>query len=146
MNRYSISQISKKLDISKDTLRYYDKIKLISPLRSENQYRYYTEDDLMNLIYIQVMKFAGFSLDDIKRVIENKNNIDHTSDCMVDTIRLLEEKKEQTIVQIEVLQKILELISISIEVIKGKKMNNPDAVNELISSLYKDIKNADLIK
>ena len=140
MNQYSISQVSEKLNIQKDTLRYYDKIKLISPGRGENRYRYYTEADMMDLIYIQVMKFAGFSLGDMKKVLKNKNSKDHTSDCAAETMQLLKQKKSQTLVQIEVLQKLAELISISIELLKGKTLNNPDEINNLVLNIHQNMK------
>lgn len=70
MEQYSIRQASEQLGISKDTLRYYDKFGLVSPIRGENRYRYYTQKDILNLQYCEVMKYIGFSLAEIKTVFQ----------------------------------------------------------------------------
>ena len=64
------------LGLSKDTLRYYDRIGIVSPSRKDNRYRRYSRDDLIDLMNIQIMRYADFSLDEIKdkfgfRKIEN---------------------------------------------------------------------------
>lgn len=41
-----ISEVEKKLGITRDALRYYEKEKLIVPLRDSNGYRNYCQDDL----------------------------------------------------------------------------------------------------
>ncbi|GFP76432.1 MerR family transcriptional regulator [Clostridium fungisolvens] len=70
METYSIKQVSELINIPKDTLRYYDKIGLICPKRSDNRYRYYTEQDIKDLQYAEVMKFGGFTLAEIKQVFQ----------------------------------------------------------------------------
>lgn len=71
MEQYSIQQTSEQLGISKDTLRYYDKFGLVSPKRGENRYRYYTQKDILDLQYCEVMKYIGFSLAEIKTVFRH---------------------------------------------------------------------------
>ncbi|WP_143155660.1 MerR family transcriptional regulator, partial [Ornithinibacillus halophilus] len=46
---YSIQEVSQKLGISKDTLRYYDRIGILSPTRDDNMYRKYSRNDLITL-------------------------------------------------------------------------------------------------
>ncbi|WP_349673307.1 MerR family transcriptional regulator [Lacrimispora sp.] len=70
MEQYSIRQTSEQLGISKDTLRYYDKLGLVSPKRGENRYRYYTQKDILDLQYCEVMKYIGFTLAEIKNVFK----------------------------------------------------------------------------
>ncbi|WP_297418946.1 MerR family transcriptional regulator [Clostridium sp.] len=62
MDTYSIQQVSDLLQIPKDALRYYDKLGLVCPNRSENRYRHYIEQDIIDLQYAEVMKFSGFTL------------------------------------------------------------------------------------
>ncbi len=62
----SIRQASAETGIPKDTLRYYDKEGFISPKRHANGYRYYDENDITNLKTVVVMKYAHFSLAEIK--------------------------------------------------------------------------------
>lgn len=45
--KFSIGQVSKLFEISKDTLRYYDKIGILKlEVNETNGYRYYYEEDL----------------------------------------------------------------------------------------------------
>ena len=64
-----IGEVSKKYDIGIETLRYYDKIGLLTVKRMNNN-RYYTEDDIKKLHNIISMKELMFSLDEIKRILE----------------------------------------------------------------------------
>ena len=66
---WTFHQISMKTGIPKDTLRYYDKLGMISPKRHENGYRYYDDNDLSALQYVTVMKYAQFTLSDIKAML-----------------------------------------------------------------------------
>ena len=63
---YSIKEVSQILDIPKDTLRYYDRIGIVSPSRKHNSYRRYSRDDIIDLMNIQIMQYADFSLEEIK--------------------------------------------------------------------------------
>ncbi len=52
------------------TLRFYDRVGLLSPsARTEAGYRLYTDADLVRLQQILALKFMGFSLDEIKAIL-----------------------------------------------------------------------------
>lgn len=71
-NRYLIGQAAKFLNLSKDTLRYYDKIGIISPRKDiNNGYRYYTMDEVISLTYILALKELDIPLDEIKCIVHN---------------------------------------------------------------------------
>lgn len=73
-NRYLIGQAAKFLNVSKDTLRYYDKIGIISPKKDNtNGYRYYTMDEVISLTYILTLKELDISLEEIKSIVHNNN-------------------------------------------------------------------------
>ncbi len=56
--------------VSVRTLRFYDKVGLLSPTcYTEAGYRLYTDGDFLRLQQILVLKFLGFSLDEIKRCL-----------------------------------------------------------------------------
>lgn len=62
-------------EVSKDTLRYYEKIGLISkPMRTNNGYRRYNEQHLRELKFIKYAKSVGFSLRKIKLAIPHLSN------------------------------------------------------------------------
>ena len=68
---YQTSQFARKASVSVRTLRFYDKVGLLSPSgRTEAGYRLYTDADLPVLQRILALKFLGFSLDEIKRFLK----------------------------------------------------------------------------
>lgn len=64
---YTTSQFAQKAAVTPRTLRFYDKVGLLSPSeRTEAGHRLYSDEDLRNLQQILAFKFLGFSLDEIK--------------------------------------------------------------------------------
>lgn len=60
MEYYLRGEIAKMADINVETLRYYEKNKLIPiPRRTENGYRLYSKDILIILAFIKSAKSAG---------------------------------------------------------------------------------------
>ncbi|MCT4509383.1 MAG: MerR family transcriptional regulator [Tepidibacter sp.] len=76
--KYSINQIAKILNISTNKLRFYEKKGLINPIRDDNNnYRYYTQEDLVKIHMILMYRALNLTIKDIKNLMENctKNNI-----------------------------------------------------------------------
>ena len=70
---YSTSSFAQKASVTIRTLRYYDKVGLLSPsCHTESGYRLYTDPDLLHLEQILALKFLGWSLDEIKRFLQNR--------------------------------------------------------------------------
>jgi DNA-binding transcriptional MerR regulator len=60
----TIAEVSKKFDISIQTLRYYERIGLIPPVnRDTNGVRDYTERDCDWVFFIKCMRKAGISIE-----------------------------------------------------------------------------------
>ena len=72
---YSIGEISKMVKISVDALRYYDEIDLLNPYHvdKDTRYRYYTEEQVKELLFISELKQYNFSLDAIKELLQCKD-------------------------------------------------------------------------
>ncbi len=70
-----IRKVSEQCHVSIDTLRYYDKIGLLTPKR-KNNIRYYTEEDIEKLKSIIAMKNMMFSLEEIKDILKLDKMID----------------------------------------------------------------------
>lgn len=73
---YSIGEISKIVNISANTLRYYDEIGLLKPslINNSNQYRYYSDAQIKDVTFVMEMKQYGFTLYEIKEIMQNRNN------------------------------------------------------------------------
>jgi Predicted transcriptional regulators len=69
---YYTGQLAALAAVSERTLRYYDRVHLLSPTHySESGYRLYSEQDFTRLQYILALKFLGFSLDAIRTCLRS---------------------------------------------------------------------------
>ena len=60
----TITEVSKKYDMTPDTLRYYERIGLIPPVnRNGSGIRDYTEDDCKWVHFMKCMRGAGLSIE-----------------------------------------------------------------------------------
>jgi DNA-binding transcriptional MerR regulator len=109
---YSIGELVKQLNINKETIRYYERIGLISEtIRDKNGYRIYTKEDMEKIKFILIIKRFGFSLKEIstlihdeilcgdiksiKKIVEDKvNEINNKINQLDATKRLLEKVKK----------------------------------------------------
>ncbi|UUX33793.1 MerR family transcriptional regulator [Fundicoccus culcitae] len=64
-----IGEVSQLTGINIDTLRYYDRIGLVSPIR-QGKHRHYQASDIETLEMIQVLKAGLFSLDEILELLK----------------------------------------------------------------------------
>lgn len=88
-----ISEFAKRSGVTVKTLLHYDKIGLLQPsLKTQAGYRIYCDEDFINLQQIITLKFIGLSLEEIKQLINEKNqNIENIISVQT---RALEEKKK----------------------------------------------------
>lgn len=73
-NYFTISEASEITKTPKHTLRYWEKLNLIKPIRLDSKHRRYTKLDLENIEKIKNLLNNGFSIDGIKRFINSKPN------------------------------------------------------------------------
>ena len=69
---YTIGEFSKICQVSVKTLHHYDRIGLLTPFRVDSftGYRYYTRDQVQQMLLIGRLKRYGFSLEEIRTLIE----------------------------------------------------------------------------
>lgn len=71
MKYWSTGEISKKRNISNRTLRYYDQINLLTPsFKNDYGKRFYSEEDLLKLEKILILKSLNMPLDDIQQLLD----------------------------------------------------------------------------
>ncbi|MBD3110080.1 MerR family transcriptional regulator [Bacillus sp. AGMB 02131] len=70
MKYFSIGEVSKKFNTSLRTLRYYDEINLLQPeVKDESGRRFYSQDNLLTLEKITLLKSASLPLSDIQNIL-----------------------------------------------------------------------------
>ena len=76
MKQWYAKELSQITKVSVRTLHYYDKIGLLKPsMRLSNDYRLYSEKDLLKLQQIIALKFFGFELSQIKLLLAKQDGI-----------------------------------------------------------------------
>ena len=75
---YTISQFSKLCGLTVKALRYYDTEGLLKPSfrKAENQYRYYSDEDLKTAQMIQYLRSLEFTIMEIKDILDNNEGED----------------------------------------------------------------------
>ena len=75
MNLYRIGDVTKKIGLSADTLRYYEKIKLLPKIaRNDSGVREYDDKDISRLKFIQRAQKMNFSLSEISDLLKMREN------------------------------------------------------------------------
>lgn len=96
----NIGDAAKQANLPVKTVRYYDEIALVSPMRLDSGYRAYTTTDLHRLQFVSRARSLGFSLDDCRHLLSLYNDESRAS---ADVKSIVREKL------IEVDRKIAEL-------------------------------------
>lgn len=137
---YSIQEVSRLLGIPKDTLRYYDRIGVVSPLREDNRYRRYTKSDLIDLMNIQIMQYADFSLDEIKGKFRFHTMGNINPAYCEEVAAFLDAKNAEMRKKIDHLQKVSRLLNVAAETLRDLTNENDQRLAEFVRELYKDIR------
>jgi len=138
--KFTIKQAAKMTGLSADTLRYYEKEGVISPKRGENGYRYYDENDITALKHIIVMKYAHFTLAEIKSMEELQTR-EPNSQCNEIAKRILDAKVTELNQAINNYHKIITLMEALLSMAESidAYRSNENRINEFIEQIFSDI-------
>lgn len=65
----NIGEVSKRTGLRAKTIRYYEDIGLVKPLRDLNDYRVFRETDLHKLIFLSRARALGFTIGDCRNLL-----------------------------------------------------------------------------
>lgn len=81
-NDFKIGELSELFHVGTDSIRYYEKIGLLHPVRDpDNNYRRYTIDDVRTMNTIRELLSLGFSTEEILR-FEQDRNLSHVTEML----------------------------------------------------------------
>lgn len=105
LKQYKIGEIAQLAGVSKRTVDYYTNIGLLNPSRSENNYRYYSDESLVRLKVIEAMKTQRYTLEEIRERLSlfNHNKLTKNESKHV-TISYIKEQIKQLESQLTRLQ------------------------------------------
>ncbi len=126
----TIAEVSKKFDLSQDTLRYYERIGLIPRVNRNNSgIRDYTEEDCRWVEFIKCMRNAGLPVEVLIEYVGLFQQGDETIDARKE---LLIEQHKQLFMRIEEMKKTMERLNYKIEsyeqsvAVKEKTLRKPE--------------------
>lgn len=111
---YKTGELSKIYKLGRDSLKYYEKLGLLSPSRDTNSYRMYTLRDICNLNLIKELRTLDFSMQRIKEYLQNRN-INTTKTMLKEEICLIDEKLKELTAHRKSLRKRLSSIENTLE-------------------------------
>lgn len=82
MVKIAIQEVAEKYEVSKDTLRYYEKEGLIGPItKNSSGIREYNDHDLDRIEFVKCMRGAGLSIAVLKEYIKLYDEGETTKDA-----------------------------------------------------------------
>lgn len=102
---YTSGQFARMANISVRTVRFYDKQNILKPSYvSPSGSRFYTEQDFARLQQILLLKYLGFSLDDIKEMTINDTDFHF----MLNSLNMQQKLIRDRIEQLQLVEKAIE--------------------------------------
>ena len=109
---YSSGEFAKMAHITKKTLRYYDAHNILKPsYLTPYGARFYSDEDFARLQQILLLKYLGFSLDDIREMTIN----DSDYHFMANALKLQQKLVQDKIEQLQLVEKAIQDTSRAIE-------------------------------
>ncbi|MEG0367928.1 MAG: MerR family transcriptional regulator [Coprobacillus sp.] len=108
-----IAEVCKQFDLTADTLRYYEKIQLMEPVKKDSSgQRNYDEHDLRRINFIKCMRTAGLSIENIKLYVDLFNEGEHT---IPDRKQILINQKHLLADKMSELQRVMDYLNNKID-------------------------------
>lgn len=123
MGQYRIGDVTVKIGLSADTLRYYEKIGLLPEImRDKSGMRLYNDKDISRLKFIQRAQKMNFSLAEISALLAMRESPQHARK----SVRQLTEKKLAEIeAQLDELKSLRDELRLLINLCTGSRKNCP---------------------
>ncbi|MDO5425453.1 MAG: methyltransferase domain-containing protein [Eubacteriales bacterium] len=139
---YSSGEFARMAHVTLRTIRYYDKHAILKPsLVTESGARFYTDADFARLQQILLLKYLGFSLDDIREMTINDSDYHFMADSLNLQLKLVRDRIEQMQLVEKAIQDTAEAIQTE-HTIDWSKMLNLIHLTGMEKSLKNQYQNA----
>jgi DNA-binding transcriptional MerR regulator len=106
---YTIGKLARRAHVKTDTVRFYERQGLLSPVRKTGSgYRLYAEDALRRIAFVKDAQRCGFSLAEIRELLQMRDGVPRPAR---ELHRFLHEKRAQIEVTIATLQSMSKYLS-----------------------------------
>ncbi|GAA0780182.1 Cu(I)-responsive transcriptional regulator [Roseibium denhamense] len=124
----NIGKASKNCGLPSKTIRYYEEIGLVQPLRGANGYRDYSETDVHQLKFLQRARRLGFSIEECRDLLSLYQD---TGRASADVKALTEAKLSEVDKKIAELQALKTTLSRLAEACQGNERPDCPIIDDL---------------
>lgn len=107
-----VSELARAYGTTPDTVRYYTRLKLLNPIKSENSYKYYPPTEVSRFKFILSARQLGFSVSDIQQIVDEAS---HGKAACPLVRTLIKERLAETEKQFQAMLKLRENMSSALE-------------------------------
>ncbi|CAI2614933.1 MerR family transcriptional regulator [Apilactobacillus apinorum] len=120
----NINEVSKKLSISKDTIRYWEKIGLLPSIpRNASGYREYSQKEFNWVYYIKALRNAGMSIERLLEFVhlylKDANDLNHRKELLI-------QQREELLAEITKRQETVDYLTYKIDHFEEHVLNQYD--------------------
>ena len=135
-----IKAFSEKLQVSIDTIRFYEKQGLLQPIRLDNGYRHYDESCEAQLKMVIVLKKLGFSIKEIAQLTQLQAQ-EITEECNETTVALFNEKSQQLTNYITFYKNAVDTLQMITQLMDNQHYEkNQPKIEHAINKLFEQLK------
>lgn len=132
-----IKDFASKYQIQPDTIRYYEKVSLLNPVRRENNYRDFDEECEKQIQLIIVLKQLGFTIKEIQQLLILREDPSLSTECKDTAVLLLNQKIMKLEERIRFYQQALKVVQTIKELASEVKyLENIEDMERLVLSLF----------
>ncbi|WP_404389820.1 MerR family transcriptional regulator [Pseudoalteromonas phenolica] len=128
-----VTELAKSFGTTADTVRYYTRLGLLKPTKSVNGYKSYSNKEVSRLIFILSARNLGFSVADIKQIINESE--DGKSACPL-VRSLIKERLEETNKQFQAMLTLRNKMSLAIS--QWEKMEDKAPTPHMVCHLIEN--------
>ena len=92
-----IQDLEVKSGLDRATIRYYEKEGMITPVRHENGYRDYSQEDLQTLEKVKLLRQLGMSLDQIRQIQQGSGDLQAAIDAQMPKLTELRDHAQRAL-------------------------------------------------
>ena len=128
--RMRIGELARTVDVNVETIRYYQRIGLLElPKKPYGGMRSYNDESLQRLRFIRRAQQLGFSLEDIRELLElSSSDCERVEKLAVEKLSLVKAKLRQ-------LRRIESILARTVEQCARRKGNQPCPIIETLSEM-----------
>ncbi len=125
-----IGELARTVDVNVETIRYYQRIGLLElPKKPYGGMRSYNDESLQRLRFIRRAQQLGFSLEDIRELLElSSSDCERVEKLAVEKLSLVKAKLRQ-------LRRIESILAMTVEQCSRRKGNQPCPIIETLSEM-----------